>query len=482
MKKTLKLLPAFVLFALAAHAQNVESLHISDIRAGRDGSRFKVTMDMEPRAYHLSLNHEIEITPVIWSADSSKAVVLPSMMVAGKNMYYYNLRNGRPAAPSQLFRAGKGDVYSYEYSVPYEDWMETSTLGLRQRDLGCCGSPKTAEKTVPVAEIDYRPHQFVPEYIYTQPKAAGDKIVNLKGSAYIDFPVNRTEIYPDYRKNPVELLKIIHSIDAVKNNPDTKVKQITLKGFASPEGPYANNVRLAKGRTQALRDYVGRQYDFPASVYSTSYEPEDWEGLRDSLEVSILPARNELLALIGENIEPDRKDALMKQRFPQDYAYILKNIYPALRHTDYVITYQVRQYTDVNEIKRVMETRPQDLSLEEFYLLAQSYPAGSKEFDEVFDIAVRMFPTDPVANLNAANAAMASGRMEYAERYLKRAGDSGDAVYARGIYEALGKNYDAAIDLMRQAESKGVAQAAQAIKSIESARAHHQPVTYLSQD
>jgi len=268
----------------------------------------------------------------------------------------------------------------------------------------------------------------------------------------------------------------------VKNNPDTKVKQITLKGFASPEGPYANNVRLAKGRTQALRDYVGRQYDFPASVYSTSYEPEDWEGLRDSLEVSILPARNELLALIGENIEPDRKDALMKQRFPQDYAYILKNIYPALRHTDYVITYQVRQYTDVNEIKRVMETRPQDLSLEEFYLLAQSYPAGSKEFDEVFDIAVRMFPTDPVANLNAANAAMASGRMEYAERYLKRAGDSGDAVYARGIYEALGKNYDAAIDLMRQAESKGVAQAAQAIKSIENARAHHQPVTYLRQD
>lgn len=482
MKKIFKLLPACVVVAIAAQAQNVESLHISDIRAERDGSQFKVSMNMEPRDFHLSLNREIEITPVIWSADSSNALVLPSMVVAGKNMYYYNLRNDRPAAPSTLLRAGKGKQFTYDYSVPYEDWMETSTLGLRKRDLGCCGSPKEAETTTPIAAIDYRPHKFEPQYIYTQPKASGDKIVNLKGSAYIDFPVNRTEIYPDYRKNPVELLKIIHSIDAVKNNPDTKVKQITLKGFASPEGPYANNVRLAKGRTQALRDYVGKQYDFPASVYSTSYEPEDWEGLRDSLEVSVLPYRNELLALIGENIEPDRKDALMKQRFPQDYAYILKNIYPALRHTDYVITYQVRQYTDVNEIKRVMETRPQDLSLEEFYLLAQSYKPGSKEFDEVFDIAVRMFPHDSVANLNAANAAMASGRMEQAAKYLGRAGDSADAIYARGLYQALEKNYDAAVSLMRQAESKGNTNARRAIESIENARAHHSPVTFISQE
>ncbi len=61
-----------------------------------------------------------------------------------------------------------------------------------------------------------------------------------------------------------------------------------------------------------------------------------------------------------------------------------------------------------------MAERPNELSLEEFYLLAQSYPAGSKEFDEVFDIAVRMFPNDPVANLNAANAAMASGHLDSA--------------------------------------------------------------------
>ncbi len=79
----------------------------------------------------------------------------------------------------------------------------------------------------------------------------------------------------------------------------------------------------------------------------------------DSLKVSVLPAREEILALIAQDIEPDRKDALIKKRFPSDYAYILKYIYPALRHTNYVITYSVRKYTDVNEIKTRHGRTPQ---------------------------------------------------------------------------------------------------------------------------
>ena len=480
--KLLRIFPAVLAVAFASQAQNVEKLHISDIEAGRDGSRFNVSMKVRPCDFKLSLNREIEIIPVIWSADSSQAVQLPSLMIAGKNMYYYNVRNDRPGEPNLLYRAGKGETVSYSQSTEYLPWMETSTLGFTQRELGCCGDPEGEPETTPVARIDYRPNVYEPHYLYTRPQATSEKIINLKGQAYVDFPVNRTEIYPDYRKNPQELLKILKSIDAVKGNADAKVKQITLKGFASPEGPYNNNVRLAKGRTQALREYVGRQYDFPASVYSTSYEPEDWEGLRDSLEVSFLPQRDAMLALISQDIEPDRKDALLKQRFPVDYAYILKNIYPALRHTDYVITYTVRKYTDVNEIKRVMESRPQDLSLEEFYLLAQSYSAGSKEFDEVFDIAVRMFPNDTVANLNAANAAMSTGQFERAEKYLFRSGSGPQANYARGILLALKKDYDASISMLEKAQKEDLPEAGQAIEAIKAAQRHKTPVRFISND
>lgn len=479
--KSILILLASLLVAFGAQAQSVERLHISDLEAGRDGSRFNISMKIDPRSFKLSLNREIEITPILWSADSTEAEVLPSVMIAGKNMYYYNLRNDRPAAPAALYRAGKGSTVSYSQSVEYKPWMETSTLGFMTHELGCCGAPKGDDKTIPAAKIDYRPVIYKPEFIYTHPKASGEKIFNLKGQAYIDFPVNRTEIYPEYRKNPVELAKIVSTIDAVRDNKDASVKRISLKGFASPEGPYMNNVRLARGRTQSLKEYVGKLYDFAPSVYATSFEPEDWEGLRDSLEVSTLPHRNELLALIAENIEPDKKDALMKQRFPADYAYILKNIYPALRHTNYVITYAIKQYTDPAEIKRVMEQRPQELSLEEFYLLAQSYEPGSKDFNHVFDVAVKMFPQDAVANLNAANAAMSAGNMKNAGEYLARSGNGADADYARGVYYALEKNYDEALKYLKSASEKGMRpQAEEAIKTIEAVRNTKTGVTYLN--
>ena len=72
--------------------------------------------------------------------------------------------------------------------------------------------------------------------------------------------MNRTEIHPDYRRNPEELKKILSTIDAVKNDADSKIISISIKGYASPEGSYSNNIRLAKGRTETLKEYVRKQY------------------------------------------------------------------------------------------------------------------------------------------------------------------------------------------------------------------------------
>ena len=46
------------------------------------------------------------------------------------------------------------------------------------------------------------------------------------------------------------------------------------------------------------------------------------------------------------------------------------------------------------------------MSLQELFLVAQDCVTGSDEYNEVFEIAVRMFPNDETANLNAANTAM----------------------------------------------------------------------------
>ena len=43
-----------------------------------------------------------------------------------------------------------------------------------------------------------------------------------------------------------------------------------------PEGSYSNNVRLAMGRTAALKDYVREHYHFAPESYEYRLRAEDW--------------------------------------------------------------------------------------------------------------------------------------------------------------------------------------------------------------
>ncbi len=94
------------LAAMSAGAQNDDSNKIYDLSTGRDGSRMFVNMTVNPKEIHQKINSRLEIKPVLWAADSSRSVEFPSVTVAGKNMYYYDLRDND--STMNLYRAGKG--------------------------------------------------------------------------------------------------------------------------------------------------------------------------------------------------------------------------------------------------------------------------------------------------------------------------------------------------------------------------------------
>ena len=181
---------------------------------------------------------------------------------------------------------------------------------------------------------------------------------------------------------------------------------------------------------------------------------------------SYLPHKNEILEAIRSDREPDTKEWIIKSKWKDDYRFLLENCYPALRHSDYTIEYEIRSYSTPSEIEAVLRTAPQNLSLEEFYILAQSYESGSEEFNELFEIAVRMYPDDPVANLNAANSAILKKDYRTALRYLEKAGDTPEAIYTRGVLEVYMEDNDAARPYLTEAKKLGIPQAEVVLKEI----------------
>lgn len=464
MKLNIKgILRAAGIFAVAAalssgaNAYRYEDAHLANPKIGKSGDALTASWSLDASAFRLSKGQTVKVIPLLKSDSGNDSVLLTPMTVAGKNAWYHLLRDNNFTPPPFTERAGrKGASIFVDEHIPWQDWMKHSTLSLRMEGE-CCGAPAYTIEEMPVAEIDMRaPEIEVPAFM-TATFEETPKIRSLAGRAFVNFPVNRTEITPAYMSNPTELRKILNSIDSVRLNPDFTVRGIWLTGYASPEGPYLNNVRLAKGRTEALKEYVRGQYTFPESAFHTNSIAEDWEGLREAVKVSLLPDRREIIDFIDDaSIPIEVKNDRLRAQFPKTYTSLLKEIYPSLRHTDYVIEYEIKEYTDIEEIKRIAKTSPSQLSLSELLRAADSYGYGTAEAEEVMETAARLYPDDENANLSVASTALREGALDRAESFLAKAGNSAEAIWARAVLAAKRKDYAAAETLLREARTKGL--------------------------
>ena len=435
----------------------IPGVSVENFNMNRNGKYLTVTMDIDLSELDVNSNRAVLLTPRL--VNGTDSLDLPSVGIYGHRRYYYYIRNGISTISGETeksFKASnKPEQLEYDNHIPYENWMDGATLKFHRSDWGCCQEILAEYEGL----LGRHREAFFPELVFVQPQAEIMKSRSLSGSAYIDFPVDQTVIYPDYRRNTVELGKIQATIDSVRNDKDITITSVWLKGFASPESPYKHNTDLAIGRTAALKKHIGQLYHFADNIIQTDYEPEDWAGLRRYVEQSNIDHRTEILAMIDSDMEPDAKEAKIKRTYPQEYRFMLQNFYPALRHTDYRIDYNIRTFSEADEIRRIMEEQPQKLSLNEFYLVAGKYEPGTDEFTEVFNTAVRMFPNDEIANLNAANAAIRRDDFGAARRYLDKAGDSAEAIFARAALAIRKEDYKTARQYLEKARDMGLGQA-----------------------
>ena len=400
---------------------------VTEKSAERVGDKLAVTMRINVSDMEIPKSRSLVCTPLIESGDSLRA--LPPIILNGKTRHILYERLERPTGgqPSEYeYRRRNGEEQWIDYQIytPYADWMKKSEVSIVLDECGCGWEALQSNKS-PLFALNFEPVVLQPVLAYVTPQAEEVKARTAAGSAYLDFPVNQTDIRPDYRNNPAELGKIRKGIEAVRGNKYATITAVSIKGYASPEGGYANNARLAEGRAEALLSYVESLYDFGNARMTVDSEPEDWAGLEKAVEAGNLPDKAELLAIIraDEPADYDQREWKLKTlNGGASYKILLRDVYPALRHSDYQVDYTIRNFT-VDEAKQLIFEDPSQLSLNEMFQVAQTYEAGSPEFNEVFEIAVRMYPNDPVSNLNAGISAVQTKQFDKARRYLDKAQD-----------------------------------------------------------
>ena len=451
-----------------------------DVTVNQEADIVNLKIDLNLKDFKIPRNGEAIFTPIFISEDGQNSVELEPITICGRNRWYFYLRNGLAGkAGSRIFRSGAKEIVTIREDVPFQQWMGHSEVDMRCESATCCAKPeiipgnsKFNNELIALINTDKPVLEY--EYVFAPPVEDGPVKKELKGKAFVNFVVNKTDLNPNYMINKSEIRKILNSIDLVKQDSDAVITNIHIRGYASPEGPYDNNVRLAKGRTATLANYVNNLYKFPDGIMTTSYDPEDWVGLRsyiaDSLNYPIYN-RDQILAVIDGPLGFDAKDQALKTRFPQDYQVILKQIYPWLRHSDYTVFYSIKVYTDINELRRLYSTDPTKLRNVDFYTLAQQYPEGSPEFFDIMKKAVEVYPDDPMLNLNVANYYLQNGDFEAAQSCLLKAGLNPYANFARGVLAAKRHDYREATKYFEQAQKEGYPQADAYLEQIKALQA-----------
>lgn len=473
MKNRIFIIAALLASMTAATAQTTVLLsgekHTTDTRvrvnnyqvAQTDGKTV-VSLDFILDSLAVPSNRYRAFTPVIISKDSTQVQRLKSFLVTGRTQEIIFDRDGIDELYADNFvkvRREKGmpQTYSYTDAVDRQSWHQGADVYM-ECDLCGCGDQKKNELAYLGTLLPPDPYDLI--RLADIVPAAAKKERNLHGTAYITYVVNKWDMLPDYMNNRRELRKITDTLDVMVKDPNVSVRQIKIHGWASPESPYEHNKMLAENRAKSLTDYVKKQYNLPAEVFAKAEAtPENWLGLRKAVEEAdetVLPHKQQILDIIGDlTLQPDPKEWKIKQQYPAEYQYLLKNVYPGLRRSDYEISFNFSDFT-LDQAKEIYKTKPYQLSLREMWDVAQTLEPGSNDYNKVMQTAVNVYPDDPQALVNLANIAIRQKDLLKAESLLERAGDSAEAINARAVIAIIQKRYGDAEALLGQAAAKGL--------------------------
>lgn len=454
------------------------------------GDSLYVDMAVTTEGRNVPSRMSADFTPVLVSSERSLA--LPAVSLMGRNSY----RNHRRAlalmsakergayeksAPYYVVPDYKGDSrMDYRLALPYEAWMSSAQLTLQRIDCGCGKSSVTdvrllAGKVSLEEVIVIERYRIEPHLAYIRPEAEAVKSRAEQGESFLDFAVGKTSVNPEFGRNAAELEKIRRMIDLVQDDKDLTIKRIVIVGYASPEGSLAMNERLSEGRAKALRDYLQSRYPaIPGSLYSIRFGGENWDDLVEAVQTSDMPDKQAVLDIIDRySIIGGREAKLMALKGGTPWRYMLREMFPSLRKVTVTVDYDVRNF-DAEEAKAVVKTHPQNLSLNELYLVANTYEPGSEDFNSLFETAVRLYPESVTATVNAAVAALERRDFVGAERYL-RSVKSPDRIpecdNAWGLLLMLrDQDYDRAAPYFEAARAAGLKAAQQNLDEIDRLR------------
>ncbi|MBQ8065168.1 MAG: tetratricopeptide repeat protein [Prevotella sp.] len=322
----------------------------------------------------------------------------------------------------QIVNYRMGGQYTMRTRFAYEPAMQKSDLWLTfDARLGNKAvevpAVKVAEGVVATSELY---HQTL---LTAQPSMATDafqRVVAQKQEANIKFLIQQAELRKGELKNNSvqEFVSLLQRISADRDR--LNLRSVEVSAYASPDGGFELNERLANKRQENTEQYVKdqlRKADLSSDV-ETSYTAQDWEGFQQLVQASSIQDKDVILRVLSMYKDPQEREQQIKN-MSYGFRELADGILPELRRARLTINYETVGRSD-EEIMAQLRNDASKLSVEELlYAAAKSQDAADKQ--QIYQTTTRLYPADVRAYNNLAAMAYAGGRYDEARQLLEKA-------------------------------------------------------------
>lgn len=200
------------------------------------------------------------------------------------------------------------------------------------------------------------------------------------------------------------------------------VAELSIKGYASPDGPYALNRNLAEQRLKVTRNFMNSELKKSKSTapITTDFTPEDWEGFKKLMESSNVQDKELILRVLSMYSDPEQREREIKN-ISSAYKVIADDILPQLRRSRLELIVQITGKSDA-EITRLAASNPESLTAEEL-LYAATLTDNLNEKAAIYEKAIRLFNSDVRGYNNLGMVRFQQGNLDEATRLFTKAGE-----------------------------------------------------------
>jgi outer membrane protein OmpA-like peptidoglycan-associated protein len=314
-----------------------------------------------------------------------------------------------------------GGTYSMKSSFAYVDPMIKSELYAR------FDAKKGKKKvSIPEVKIGYgvvATSQLLNRCAITAATApdAYQRIIEQKQEANIKFLINQANLRASElgTTSVKDLSKILKEIN--DNQEGLALNGIEVSAYASPDGKFTLNEKLAQKRQNVSAEYMKKELKklkMKADV-DTKFTAEDWAGFQELISKSNLQDKDIILRVLSMYQDPEEREKQISN-MSEVYTDIKDGILPELRRARLIVNYNIIGRSD-EEIMAQYKEDATKLSVEEMVYGANKLVKTEEEKAQWYQTIAKQYPSDYRAVNNLAQQAITKGDIATAKNYLDQA-------------------------------------------------------------